>query len=78
MGADVLTGGAAPCRYVAVYVADAFAVMLWLCAPPSDQEENAYCVPLSVCGVGALIVFVEPEITVWEKSAVPVIPLRTS
>ena len=73
-----MTGGAAPCMYVALYVADAFAVMLWLCAPPSDQEEKAYCVPFKVCGVGALIVFVEPEMTVWGKGAVPLIPLRTS
>jgi hypothetical protein len=78
VGADVLTGGAVPCAYVARYVADAFAVMLWLCAPPSDQEEKTYCVPFKVCGVVALIVFVEPMMTVWTKGVIRLIPFTTS
>ena len=48
-------------RYV-VFVAGA--VMLWLVGPPSDQDENAYCVAASVCGVGALIELLDPTITV--------------
>jgi hypothetical protein len=78
VGSDVLTGAGLTCTYVARFVADAVAVMLWLRAPPSDQEEKAYCVPLSVCGVGALIVFVEPVMTVWTKGAVRPVPLITS
>ena len=74
-----MTGGAAaPCTYVALYVADAVAVVLWLCAPPSDQEEKTYCVPLRVCGVGALTVFVAPLMTVRVKGVVPLVPLTTS
>jgi hypothetical protein len=78
VGADVLMGEAGACTYVALYVADAVAVMLWLCAPPSDHEEKTYCVPFKVCGVGALIVFVEPLMTVRVKGAVPLVPLTTS
>ena len=73
-----MTGAAAPCTYVALYVADAFAVTLWLCAPPSDQEEKTYCVPFKLCGVGALMVFVEPVMTVRVNGADPLVPLTTS
>ena len=41
--------------------------MLWSRAPPSDQLENAYVVPPSVCGVGVPIEFREPTITVRVK-----------
>ena len=74
----MLTGAPEACTYVALYVADVLAVMLWLCGPPSDQEEKTYCVPLRVWGVGALIVFVEPRMTVRVKGAVALVPLTTS
>ena len=38
--------------------------MLWVAAPPSDQETNAYDVPPSVCGDGAMIELVDPWMTV--------------
>src|SRR5205814_9919744 len=28
--------------------------IVWVCAPPSDQDTNWYVVPYSVCGAGAL------------------------
>jgi hypothetical protein len=48
--------------------------MLWVCAPPSDQEENVYVFLPFICGVIALIVFVEPTITVRLKEAVALLP----
>ena len=42
------------------------AVMLWVAVPPSDHFLNAYSrlEPLMNCGVGALIEFAEPTMTV--------------
>ena len=51
---------AAAVRYVAVYVAEAFAKMSCAIAPPSDHEANSYC----PCGEGALMEFLDPWITV--------------
>ena len=59
--------------YVAVYVAVAFATTLCVAAPPSDQEENVYVVPESVCGDGALIEFEEPLITIFVNGAAAVV-----
>src|SRR5262245_57071176 len=54
------------------------AVMLWVCAPPSDQLENPYDVPPTVCGVGALIEFAEPMMTVRVNGAGSEEPSTTS
>ena len=51
-------------RYVAVYPAGPFAMTSWDAAPPSDQAENAHEVPLSTCGDGAEIEFLDPRMTV--------------
>src|SRR2546421_202193 len=42
----------------------------WVTAPPSDHDEKLYVAPEIVCGVGALIVFVEPMMTVFTNGAV--------
>jgi hypothetical protein len=44
-------------------MAVAGAVMLWVAAPASDQDENVYVVAPSVWVTGALIEWVEPTIT---------------
>ena len=54
------------CANVALYVVTgAGAVMLCVAAPPSDQLENMYDVPDSVCGVDAASAFCELTITVF-------------
>ena len=64
--------------YVAVYVADAFAEIVCVCAPPSDQLENTYVVPFRTCGDGALSVLVEPSTRVAENGVVPLVPFTRS
>src|SRR5262249_36107028 len=50
---------------VAVYVAGAAGVVIvWLCAPPSDQETNSHVVGYAPC-VGAMIVSCALTMTVW-------------
>jgi hypothetical protein len=56
-------------------VLTAGAVMTWVCAPPSDQDVKPYEEPLSTCGDGALIVLLEPTITVTENGVVACVPL---
>jgi hypothetical protein len=51
---------------------------LWLAAPPSDHAEKTYVVPLSVCGVGALIEFCELTITVLVNRAIAVEAFKPS
>ena len=52
-------------RNRAVYVAaEAGAMIVWVCAPPSDQELKVYVFEPLVCGVTALMLLVEPMITV--------------
>jgi hypothetical protein len=47
--------------YVAVYVAAVVgAVMMCVCAPPSDQLVNVYVRPPSACGDVAETEFVDP------------------
>ena len=46
-------------------------MITWLAAPPSDQPENAYVRPPSVCGPGALSPWVEPWMTVRVNGAAP-------
>ena len=55
----------------AVYdVAPAGAVMLWVWAPPSDQDANAYVDPPELWGEGALTELLDPTMTVLENGVV--------
>src|SRR3954451_18174951 len=66
VGVTKLVIGPAACAKVALYVlAVAGAVMLCVAAPLSDQLENVYDVPATVCGEGALTEFAEPTTTVF-------------
>ena len=50
---------------MAVYVVlAAGATMMWLWAPPSDQEEKLYVEWFTVCGDGALTELLDPTTTV--------------
>ena len=51
---------------------------MWLAAPPSDQAEKTYVVPLSVCGVGALREFCELTIMVLVNGAIAVEAFKPS
>jgi hypothetical protein len=64
--------------YVAVYVAELFAMTSWVAAPPSDQAVNAQLfLPLS-WGEGAKTVLRDPWMTVRVKGAGASVPLRAS
>src|SRR5512132_1113198 len=65
-----MTGPPSRGWYVARYDPDAFATMLCVWAPPSDQPTNSYVVPPLACGDGALIESVEPRIAVRGNGAV--------
>src|SRR5438445_5865055 len=60
---------------VAVYVAgEVPATMLCVWAPPSDHDIQMYADRPIVCGEGALIVIVDPTITVTLNGAVRAVP----
>jgi len=64
---------------VAVYRAGELpATMLWVWAPPSDHDIQRYVERPIVCGDGALIVIVEPMITVRSNGATVAMPPTTS
>ena len=63
---------------VAVYVAgEVPATMLCVWAPPSDHDIQRYADRPIVCGEGALIVSVDPTITVTLNGAVRAVPPTT-
>ena len=54
------------------------ATMVWLRAPPSDQEEKLYVERFTVCGDGALTELLEPTTTVVLNGALRLVALTAS